>query len=51
MLVMLVYYLALVVNQNALREEDVPADVGLWGVHLSFAILAVVLARRLAQPS
>ncbi|MBT7334033.1 MAG: LPS export ABC transporter permease LptF, partial [Gammaproteobacteria bacterium] len=43
MLVMLVYYLALVVNQNALREEDVPADVGLWGVHLSFAILAVVL--------
>ena len=51
MLVMLVYYLALVVNQNALREEDVPADVGLWGVHLSFAILAVVFARRLAQPS
>ena len=51
MLVMLVYYLALVVNQNALREEDVPADVGLWGVHLSFAILAVVLARRLAHPS
>jgi lipopolysaccharide export system permease protein len=47
---MLVYYLALLVNQNAIVEEQIPHQAGLWAVHVVFLAVAVFLLRRLAKP-
>ena len=48
--VVVLYYFALLINQNALREGDVPAWLGYWLVHILFLGLAVFLIRRVGQP-
>ena len=50
MLAMLIYYLALMVNRNALSESDLPPAMGLWLVHAVFLGSAVILLKRVAEP-
>ncbi|MEQ8691571.1 MAG: LPS export ABC transporter permease LptF [Pseudomonadales bacterium] len=50
MLIMLLYYLALLINRNALEEGQLPAVLGLWPVHLVFGGIAVYNLRKLALP-
>lgn len=50
MLMMLLYYLALLINRNALEEEGLPLELGLWGVHILFGSVAGYLLMRLPQP-
>ncbi len=50
MLVMLFYYLSLLINRNAIAQEQIPAMLGLWGVHLAFLLAALVGLSRLAKP-
>ncbi len=50
MLLMVFYYLALLVNHNAIREDQIPAALGMWLVHGVFAALAVYLLRNLGRP-
>jgi lipopolysaccharide export system permease protein len=50
MLVMLLYYLALLLNRNAIVEAQLPSWMGLWFVHLAFAGLAAWQLSRLRQP-
>jgi lipopolysaccharide export system permease protein len=49
-LLMLIYFLALLVNQNAISEGHVPDYMGMWLVHLVFAGIAAWLLARIAQP-
>ena len=50
MLLMLIYYLALLINRNALTEGQLPLALGLWGVHSVFGLLAAFWLHRLAKP-
>jgi lipopolysaccharide export system permease protein len=50
MLLMLLYYLALLVNQNAVVEQQVPHQLGLWLVHGLFLAVACYFLSRLAKP-
>ena len=50
MLLMLVYYLALLINRNALTEGQLPQVLGLWGVHGVFGLLAAFWLHRLGKP-
>jgi len=50
MLLMLVYYLLLLVTQNAIAEGQVPVSVGLWPIHAVFAAIAAYLLRNLGRP-
>jgi len=50
MLLMVVYYLAILVNQNAIAEQQVPHQFGLWGVHACFFAVAMFLLARLSKP-
>ena len=50
MLLMLLYYLALMLNRNALAEGQLPAEVGLWLVHALFLGIALYLLNRVALP-
>ncbi len=50
MVLMLLYYLALLLNRNGLEEGNLPMSVGYWFVHLVFLGLALGLLRRLNQP-
>ena len=49
-MLMLIYYLALLVNRNALAEGQIPAALGMWVVHMAFAGIAWVMLRRVARP-
>ncbi|XOV82155.1 MAG: LPS export ABC transporter permease LptF [bacterium] len=49
-LLMLIYFLALLVNQNAIAEGHVPPYLGMWLVHLVFAGIAAWLLSRVARP-
>ena len=48
---MLIYFLALLVNRNALSEGQLPSLFGMWGVHVAFGAGALWLLRRLALPA
>jgi lipopolysaccharide export system permease protein len=50
MVMMLLYYLALLVNQNAIVEQQIPQQLGLWGVHAVFFGAAFWFNQRLAKP-
>ena len=50
LLLMLVYYLALLLNQNAIVEQQIPHQAGLWLVHGLFLAVAVYFLTRLAKP-
>jgi lipopolysaccharide export LptBFGC system permease protein LptF len=50
MLMMLLYYLALLMNRNALDEGQISPAVGLWFVHAIFLIAALFYVRRLGNP-
>ena len=50
-LLLVLYYLALVLNLEQLREQRLPVQLGLWPVHLSFAVLGWILLRRAAAPA
>ncbi len=50
MLMMLVYYLALLVNKNAIEEQQIPAVIGLWPVHGVFVAIAIYNLKNLAVP-
>lgn len=50
MLMMLVYYLAMLLNQNAIVEGDLPSAVGLWPVHGLFGAVMLGLLWRLSKP-
>lgn len=50
MLLMLIYYLALLINRNALVEGQLPAGFGLWITHGVFGVIAVILLKRFAEP-
>ena len=50
MLLMLLYYLALLVNQNAVVEQQLPHQLGLWLVHGVFLAVAWYFLSRLAKP-
>lgn len=50
MLMMLIYYLALLMNRTALVEGQLPAVLGLWLVHLIFGGIAIYLLTNLAKP-
>ena len=47
---MFIYYLALLINHNALSEGQIPGALGLWPVHGVFAALAAFQLSRLAAP-
>lgn len=49
-LLMIVYYLALLINRDALSEGQSPPAIGLWGVHLVFLALGGVYLVRLDRP-
>lgn len=49
-LLMLIYYLALLVNRNALGEGELPDMAGMWIVHGAFAAIAGWLLWRLGRP-
>lgn len=49
-LLMLIYFLALLVNQNAIVEGHLPPAFGMWLVHLTFACIAGWLLARVAKP-
>jgi lipopolysaccharide export system permease protein len=51
LLMMLIYYLALLVNQNAIAEGQVPTILGLWPVHATFAGIAMYCLYRLGLPA
>ena len=50
MLVMLVYYLALLINRNLIAEEQMPHWLGMWPVHALFAGFSTWLLMRLGKP-
>ncbi len=50
MLLMLLYYLALMLNRSALAEGQLPAQLGLWLVHALFLGIAIYLLNRVALP-
>lgn len=50
MLVMLLYYLALLINRNALSEGQINPALGLWGVHVVFLTIAVIYLKKLGRP-
>ena len=50
MLVMLFYYLALLINHNALAEGQIPAWLGLWVTHSLFALFAGYRLLRFGAP-
>lgn len=50
MLAMLVYYLALLLNRDALAEGQLSPGLGLWGVHLFFLVIALNYIRKLGRP-
>lgn len=50
-LLLVLYYLALVLNLDLLRSGDLPLGVGLWVVHAGFALLAWLLLRRASMPA
>ncbi len=50
MLLMFGYYLALLVNRNAIVEGQLPQQMGLWMVHGSFFGVALFFLNRLAKP-
>ena len=50
MLALLFYYLALLVNRNALSEDQLPLALGLWLVHAGFLGSALFLLKRVAEP-
>ncbi len=49
-LLMLIYYLLLLINRDALAEAQVSPMIGLWGVHLAFLAIAISYLRRLGRP-
>lgn len=49
-LLMLVYYLALLINRNALVEGQIPLSLGMWIVHGVFACIAAYALSRVAKP-
>ncbi len=49
-LLMLVYYLLLLLAQNAIAERELSPSLGLWPVHAVFAAVGVYLLRQLARP-
>jgi len=50
MLIMMAYYLALLINRNAIAEHQVPAALGMWTVHAGFLGLAGAMLHRLSRP-
>lgn len=50
MLMILAYYLSLLVNKNALAEDNLPSVFGMWIAHGVFVVVAVFLLRRVADP-
>ena len=50
MVAMLIYYLALLLNRDALAEGLVSPSLGLWGVHLLFFAIAMYYIRKLGRP-
>lgn len=50
-MLLVLYYLALVLNLDLLREGELPSVVGLWPVHGAFALLAAWLLRRASAPA
>jgi lipopolysaccharide export system permease protein len=50
MSLMSVYFLALLVNQNAIAEQQIPHQLGMWLVHGCFFAVAVVLLVRVSRP-
>jgi lipopolysaccharide export system permease protein len=49
--VVLAYYLALVLAQNALTSGRIPAVFGLWPAHLAALVAGIWLIRRIDQPA
>ena len=49
-LMMLVYYLALLINRDALAEGQSPPAIGLWVVHAVFAAVGWVYLTKLDRP-
>ena len=49
-LIMLIYFLSLLVNHNALVESTVPPYIGLWLVHATFAAVAWWGLSKVARP-
>ena len=50
MTMLLLYYLALLLNRNGLAEAVVPLWMGMWVVHAVFAVCALVMLQRLGRP-
>ncbi len=50
MLLLLVYFFALIGNQNALLEANWPPVLGLWIVHLAFLAIGVGLLVNVGKP-
>ncbi len=50
LLLLLVYYLAIMGNHHLLEEELIPAETGMWGVHGLMMLLLLLLLRRIARP-
>ena len=47
---LLAYYVGMLSNQYALGQSWLPSAVGMWPVHVVFALLAFFLLRRVAKP-
>jgi lipopolysaccharide export system permease protein len=51
MIVFLSYYFLLVFNMNAIASGTLPPIVGMWGVHLPFAVFALWLLMKIGKPA
>ena len=49
-LAFLAYYFVLLVNRNALAGGQLSNAIGMWPAHLAFAVVGIVLLRRLNRP-
>ena len=45
------YYAAIVFNRNAISDGQVPAELGMWLVHLAFLVVGVQLLRTSSRPA
>ena len=45
------YYAAIVFNRNAISDEQLPAELGMWLVHATFLAIGVTLLRSSSKPA
>jgi lipopolysaccharide export system permease protein len=50
LMLLLLYYLAIMGNHYLLEEEQIPLEAGMWAVHAIMLVVLLILLRRVARP-